>query len=233
MIIQEEDHLLNTSKQIHIKNQLGFEQETIYAHLPTTLHNDDNNSVKWLFEQGFVPDAIINYLILLGNDNAPKEIFTLPEAIEWFSLENISKESAPFDIDKLRFINREHLKMIDDKQLSSLFGFADPDIGKLTKLYLEEVSTIKELETKIKPIFTPKDFEGPWSKEMRVLETIIQNAPMFAKFNDFKAYCIKESGLKESDFNKVLRLLLTGAEDGPELSQIYPLIKAYLLEVAS
>ena len=68
---------------------------------------------------------------------------------------------------------------------------------------------------------------------MRTLEAVIQDAPMFSKFNDFQAYCIKESKLQESDFNTVLRLLLTGAENGPKLSHIYPLIKAYLLEVAS
>jgi len=48
---------------------------------------DDASSVKWLFEQGFIPDAIANYLILLGN-KAPTEIFTMPEALEWFKLEN-------------------------------------------------------------------------------------------------------------------------------------------------
>ena len=138
-----------------------------------------------------------------------------------------------FDLDKLRFINREHLKRLDDKLISTLFGFADADIGKLAKLYLEEVSTVKELELKIKPIFSPKNFEGAWTKEMRTLEALIQDAPMFTKFDDFKTYMIKESQLKESTFLKALRVLLTGAEEGPELSHIYPLIKAYLLEVAS
>ena len=45
---------------------------------------DDAGSVKWLFEQGFIPDAIANYLILLGNE-VPTEIFTMPEALDWFS----------------------------------------------------------------------------------------------------------------------------------------------------
>jgi len=233
MVIQDETHLNNTAKQIHIQNQLGYEQETHYAHLPMMLNTDDTYSVKWLFEQGFIPDAIINYLLLLSSDNAPQEIFTLPEAIAWFELENISKKHVTFDIDRLRFINREHLKRIEDKQLSTLFGFADADIGKLAKLYLEEVSTVRELEAKIKPIFSPKNFEDAWTKEMRTLEALIQDAPMFSKFEDFKTYIIKESGLKEREFTQALRLLLTGAEDGPELSHIYPFIKAYLLEVAS
>ena len=249
-ILQADDHLSNTAKQIHIKKQLGFDQETInktiYAHLPILLNTsgknmlnkkmlkqDDTSLVKWLFGEGFIPDAIINYLLLLGNSKVPEEIFTLPEAIEWFKLENISKSETIFDIDKMRFINAEHLRRMDDRQLSTLFGFADADIGKLAKIYLEEASTIKELIAKIKPIFAAKNFEGEWGEQMRKMEVIVQNAPMINDFDAFKTYMMKESGLKDENFLKPLRLLLTGAQHGPELSDIYPLIKPYLLEVAS
>jgi len=240
-IIRGEDHLSNTPRQKHIKMQLGYEEETTYAHLPIILDSegkkmskrDNASSVKWLFEQGFIPDAISNYLLLLGNTKAPKEIFTLPEAIEWFKLENISRSAAKFDIDKLRFINREHLKIMDDKKLSTLFGFADADIGKLAKIYLEEASTINELESKIRPVFSPKNFDNEWGEQMRTMEKLIQQAPMIDTFDAFKSYIMKESGLKGKNFFKPLRLLLTGAEHGPELSDIYPFIKSYLLEVAS
>lgn len=240
LIIRSEDHLSNTPKQKYIKTLLGYEQETDYAHLPIILNSegekmnmhDEASSIKWLFEQGFIPDAIANYLILLGN-KTPTEIFTIPEALEWFDLSKLSKSPVKFDIDKLRFINREHLKRLDDKLLSTLFGFADEKIGKLAKLYLEEASTINELESKIKPIFSPKNFEGEWGDQMQTLEEIIQNAPMINDFEEFKSYIMKESGLKGNNFFKPLRLLLTGAEHGPELSEVYPFIKPYLLEVAS
>ena len=240
-ILRGEDNLSNTAKQIHIKKQLGFDQETIYAHLPILLNTsdkkmlkqDDTSLVKWLFGEGFIPDAIINYLLLLGNSKAPEEIFTLPEAIEWFNIENISKSETIFDIDKLRFINAEHLKRMDDRQLSTLFGFADADIGKLAKIYLEEASTIKELIAKIKPIFAPKDFKGEWGEQMRIMEKVIQDAPMINTFDEFKSYIMKESGLTEKNFSKPFRILLTGAQHGPELSDVYPLIKSYLLEIAS
>jgi len=233
MIIREDDHLLDTAKQIHIKEQLGFDAEIRYAHIPVVSNCDDISSVKWLFEHGYIPDAIINYLLLLGNSKTPKEIFTLPEAIEWFNIKNISKSAAKFDIDKLRFINRKHLEMMDDKQLSTLFGFADADIGKLAKLYLKEVSTTKELEAKIRPIFSPKDFSGEWGEQMSMLAKLIADAPMIKEFDEFKIYMIKKSGSEEENFSKPLRYLLTGAKDGPELSEVYPLIKSYLLEVAS
>ena len=233
-IIRSENHLSNTPKQIHIKNALGYKKSIKYAHLPTVLNSNGKKiSVKSLFEEGFTPDAILNYLLLLGNSKAPKEIFTLPEAIEWFNLDTISKRSAKFDIDKLRFINREHLKMMDDRKLSTLFGFADTDIGKLAKLYLEEASTINELQAKIKPIFKPKNFEGEWGEQMRIIEKIIADAPAFETFNELKEHITKESGLKGKNLFNPLRILMTGAKNGPELSEIYPFIKSYILEVAS
>ena len=240
-IIRSEEHLSNTPKQKHIKMQLGYETETTYAHLPIIFNTDDKKmskhddtfSVKWMFKEGFIPDAIINYLLLLGHAKAPQEIFTFPEAIEWFKLENISRSAVKFDIDKLRFINREHLKLMDDKQLSTLFGFADADIGKLAKIYLEDVSTTKELEAKIGPIFAPKDFSSEWGNQMTIISKLIADAPMMNEFDDFKTYIMKESGLKGENFSKPLRYLLTGTGNGPDLSEIYPLIKPYLLEVAS
>ena len=240
LIINAEAQCHETAKQIYMKQLLGYEEECQYAHLPLILNaegeklqlDDDAGSVKWLFAQGFIPDAIANYLILLGSD-APKEIFTMPEALSWFKLENISKSAVTFDIEKLRFINKAHLKMMDDKTLSTLFGFADADIGKLAKLYLDEASTINELASKIKPFFAPKAFESEWGEQMRVLEKIIWELPMIDSFEEFRSTLMKESGLEEKNFTEALRLLLTGARQGPALSEIYPLIKPYLLEIAS
>lgn len=241
MIVREEDDPRNTPRQKHIKTQLGYEEETVYIDLPSILNHegekmtksDDTFLVKWLFQEGFIPDAIINYLLLWGNDKAPKEIFTLPEAIGWFDIHTITSATAKFDLEKMQYINRAHLTFIDDKKLSTLFGFADANIGKLAKLYLEEVSTTTELEAKILPIFSPKSFDGQWGKEMRIMADIIKDAPMISTYDDFEAHILKKSNLKASDMLKPLRYLLTASEEGPELSALYPLIKSYLLEVAS
>ncbi len=240
-VIRGEDHLSNTPKQIHIKRLLGYDEKTVYAHLPIILNKegkkmskrDNASSIKWLFQEGFIPDAIANYLLLLGYAKAPQEVFTLPDAIEWYDIREISKSPAKFDLDKLRFLNREHLKRMDDKKLSTVFGFADAAIGKLAKLYLEEASTIKELDAKIKPIFSPKSFDNEWGEEMRILQNAIEQAPYFEAFDDFKAYLNEKTQLKGKRFFKPLRMLLTGAEHGPELSDVYTHIKSYLLEVIS
>jgi len=232
-LILDKKHFLETARQMHIKEQLGFDAQMQYAHVASVSNCEDACLVQWLFEQGFIPDAIINYLLLLGNTQVPKEIFTLPDAIAWLKLANISNASAKFDLEKLRYINREHLKRIEDKQLSSLFGFADTEVGQLIKLYLEEASTINELALKIRPIFAPKVFEGAYAEEMKVMQKVIMDAPMIHTYEDFYTYVMDKSGLKSENSDIALRRLLTGAEQGPALSDIYPLIKSYLLEVAS
>lgn len=227
-IIRTEEHLYDTPKQIYIKQLLGYDTKSKYAHLPTL----EDISVKSLFAQGYIPDAIINYLLQLGY-KTPKDIFTLPEALEWFSLEDIAKNPATFDEEKLRFINREHIKMMDDRRLSMLFGFADVAIGQLAKSYLVEANTLNELDRKIKAIFAPKTFDGEWGEQMQLLRDIIFQAKPIASFDAFEKFLRQESKLTGENFSQPLRILLTGTDHGLELRDIYPHIKSYLLEIAS
>ena len=239
MIIRGEDHLTNTPKQMHIHKSLNYNSKIIYAHLPIILNEDkkkmskrnSSSSVKELLKSGFIPDAIINYLILIGNGKIKKEIFNLNEAIALFNLKDISKKSPQFDIDKLKFINREHIKLIDNLELSKLFNFSDINIGKLAKLYLEEADTINELNEKILSIFKPKDLDVKWSENMKVIAKIIFNNKTYETLEELKINITKESNLKGKNLFKPLRILLTGKENGPELNKIYPLIKSYLLKI--
>lgn len=239
IVIRGEDHVSNTPKQIHIRDSLRYTKEIKYVHLPIILNaqtgkkmskRDDASSVKWLIEQGFLPSAIANYLVLMGN-KTPSEIFTLEEAIEWFKIENISKSSAKFDIDKLRFINRKHIENLDDMRLSKILGFADSDIGKLGKLFLEEASTIKEIKEKIEPIFATKTTLEGFENEFKAIKECLQKAAYFDNYEDLKNYIVNETSLKGKNLFKPLRYILTGVENGPNLSDIYPLIKNYLGDI--
>lgn len=165
-IIRGEDHTSNTPKQILIRQSLEYDSEIKHAHLPIILNKDgkkmskreNESSVKWLLEQGFLPKAILNYLVLMGN-KTPKEIFSLEEAIDFFSLSNISKSPVRFDIDQLRYINREHLKNLNEKEMALLLESSDLSIGALGKIYLEEASTLNEIRDRIKKILSPKNTE--------------------------------------------------------------------------
>jgi glutamyl-tRNA synthetase len=238
-IIRGEDHLSNTPKQIHIRQSLGYDKEINYIHLPIILNldtgkkmskRDDASSVKWLIDEGFLPVAIANYLVLLGY-NPPKEIFTIEEAIKWFDISKISKAPAKFDINKLKFINREHLKLIDDMRLSKLIGYADEDIGKLAKIYIEECDTLNDIKLKINAIFRKKEMLEGFEEEFIKLQECLSKAPYIDDFNELKKYITEQTGLKGKQLFMPLRFALTGATNGPNLSDVYPLIKNYLGEI--
>jgi len=238
MVIRDEEYIEETPRQIAVRAALNYTKEIEYAHLPAVLNMDgkkldkdeETSNVKWLLEQGFLPAAIINYLLLIGNQ-PPEEIFTIEEALEWFELSKLSKSPATFDIEKLRFVNRQHLLNLDDVELSRYVGFADSDIGKLAKIYLKEVSTTKELREKVGAIFSEKVITDEYAESVSKIREVLKNAPFFDNFDDFKSYLAKESGLTEKELTKPLRLLLSGAEQGPDLGLIYPMIKNYLVEI--
>ena len=227
-VIRSAEHILNTAKQIFIRESLGYTKEINYIHLPTIL--DDVISVKSLIDEGFLPSAIANYLVLMGNET-PTEIFSLEEAISWFKIENISKNPARFDIDKLKFINKKHIEMLDDMRLSKILGFADTDIGKLGKIFLEEVNTIKEMKEKITPIFAEKTSCEGFEEEFGKLKNCLQKAPFFNDYEELKKYIFEQTNLKDENLLKPLEYILTGANDGVNISNIYPLIKNYLGEI--
>jgi len=229
IVIVGEEHISNSAKQEHIRESLSYDKKVKYAYI-TSILSDEIPSVKFLLEEGFLPEAISNYLILMGNET-PKEIFTLAEAREWFTLDTLSKDPIPFDIDELRHINREHLKALDPKELSRYVGFADIEIGELARIYLEEAATTKELKEKIAPIFSQRIIPESLSESAESIKSVIMGAPYFDKYDEFKNYIIKESGLKGEDYSKALRILLTNAQDGPDLAEIYKYLKNYIGEI--
>ncbi|WP_294967144.1 glutamate--tRNA ligase [Sulfurimonas sp.] len=229
LVIRNEEHLNNTPKQAHIRASLGYEKEIQYAHIPTLL-NDGTSNVKWLLEEGFLPSAISNYLISIGN-TTPQEIFNIEDAIEWFSLDNLSKSPARFSLDTLRDINKAHLNNMEATELSRYVGFADANIGELAKVYLEEASTTKELKSKIESIFSVKEIPKEFEEAAELITKTIKGAPHFKEYDEFQSYIMKKSGLKDENFSQALRCLLTGAQDGPDIAEIYKYIKNYIGEI--
>ena len=226
IVLRDEKFYSNSPKQEHVREMLNYDKKIVYAHLPSVL-DLETVSVKKLLEDGFLPDAIANYLISLGN-KTPKEIFNLKEAIEWLDFKNLDASPASFDFDKLKELNRKHLQNLDAKELSRYVGFADNSIGNLAKVYLNNVSTTKELREKIAPIFAPKEIASEYKEVTNILKEIIKNAPYFEEYKEFKNYLIKESGLDEKTMIHSLSLLLTGVEDGPEIADIYKYLKDYI-----
>lgn len=227
-IIRDEKYLNDTAKQIHIRKSLGYDKEISYTHIPA-LSNDDEYSVKDLIDAGFLPSAIANYLVLLGNET-PKEIFSLEEAIEWFDIKSLSNESIEFDIEKLKSINIKHLETLDDMRLSKILGFADTDIGKLAKYFLNEASTIKEIKSKIDSVFAAKSTLVGFEDEFVEIKVSLNGAPYFEEFNELKSFVKEKTNLDDEKVLKPLNYILTGDEN-INASEIYSFIKNYIGEI--
>jgi nondiscriminating glutamyl-tRNA synthetase len=126
-IIRGEEHLSNTPYQLMIIDALGYERPVAFAHMPLILAKDGSKMSKrkhpelnlMLYrEQGYLPEAVINYLALLGwNPGTSQEIFTLEELIKVFSFERVQHAGARFDWDKLNWINGEWIRRLDDNEL--------------------------------------------------------------------------------------------------------------------
>lgn len=236
-VIRGEDHVSNTPRQNLIRTALGYTEQIKYAHLPIILNKagqkmskrENSSSVKWLLESGYTPEAIANYLLLLGN-KTPCEIFTLDEAMKWFSIDKLSKSPAKFDEDKLAQINREHIKRASDERLKAL-GIPKP---ALARFYTQESSLIPEIKEKISAIYSKKQISDEWGENSRILkEKILEFKEFPETFKEFQSELSSKSGLKGKNFFMPLRLLLTGVEHGPELSELYALIKDDLREIVS
>ncbi|WP_024821987.1 MULTISPECIES: glutamate--tRNA ligase [Aminobacterium] len=120
-VIRGEDHISNTPKQLLIYKALGWE-EPQFAHLPMILGKDKKKlskrhgatSVYEYRDMGYMPNSVFNFLALLGwSVGDDKEVFSRQEAIDAFDLSRVNKRAAVFDMDKLNFINQEHLKELD------------------------------------------------------------------------------------------------------------------------
>ncbi len=116
-VIRGDDHLNNTPRQINILNALGAKPPE-YAHLPMILGEDGKRlskrhgavSVTQYQEDGYLPEALLNYLVRLGWSSGDREIFSLDEMIELFSLEGVNKAAATFNPEKLLWINEQYIK---------------------------------------------------------------------------------------------------------------------------
>lgn len=127
-VIRGEDHLSNTAKHLELFEALGVQPPT-YGHIPLILNPDGSKmskrdvgaSMTSYMEQGYLPEAVRNYLCLLGwSPKDDREKIATPEVIEKFSLSNINRKNAAFDLDKCTWLNAEYMKEVDDARFKRL-----------------------------------------------------------------------------------------------------------------
>ena len=124
-VIRGDDHVNNTPRQINIFRALG-QDVPVYAHLPTVLNEQGEKmskrsgakAVTQYAAEGYLPDAMVNYLARLGWSHGDDEIFSREQFVEWFNLDHLGKSAAQFDEAKLRWVNAQHLKAMANEALA-------------------------------------------------------------------------------------------------------------------
>ena len=106
-----------------------------------------------------------------------------------------------------------------------MLGFKGSIFGDLAKFFTQEASTLKEIKPKIDAIVSTKSTLKGYEEEIAVLKELFKVSSKFEEFDDLKSYMMEKSGLKGKKLFMPLRFVLTGCEHGPNLSEIYPLIK--------
>jgi len=135
VVIRGDDHLNNTPRQINILRALGQEPPK-YAHVPMILGDDGARlskrhgavSVMQYREEGFLPEALLNYLVRLGWSHGDQEIFSLDEMIELFDIDAVNKAASTFNTEKLLWLNQHYIKNSDPARIAHLLS---PHMGKL------------------------------------------------------------------------------------------------------
>ncbi|MDI6800247.1 MAG: glutamate--tRNA ligase [Actinomycetota bacterium] len=174
-VIRGEDHLTNTARHLLLFEALGH-QPPFFAHMPITLGADHTKlskrhgatSINEYAEQGYLASALINYLVLLGwSSPDAREIFTPEELIQLFSIGRISKSAAVFDIDKLNWINGQHIRALSADSFTRIVA------ERLTKAgYIKEINSIEN------KISLPKIAEAIQTSVVKLAD-VVESARMF------------------------------------------------------
>ena len=161
-VIRGDDHVNNTPRQINILKALGATVPQ-YAHLSMILGDDGQKlskrhgavSVMQYDEDGYLPEAVINYLARLGWSHGDEEVFSVAQFCQWFDLDHITPSAAQFNTEKLNWLNSHYLKLADNSRLVALVKprleargvkvGATPSLEAIVALYKERVATLNEL----------------------------------------------------------------------------------------
>ena len=184
-VVRGEDHLSNTPRQLLVLSALGGEPP-VYAHLPL-LHGPDGKplskrhgavSVQELRRGGYLPEAVRNYLALLGwGYDETTTLFSTDQLVERFGLERVSRSPAVFDVQKLRWINGQYLRRMSPGELAEhlrtymreqgLPGWDDPRLEAAAAAAQEKISTLDEFWNLVGFAFEPVQVDpAAWDKVM-------------------------------------------------------------------
>ena len=247
LVIRGEDHVSNTPKQINLYRALGYEVPE-FAHVPMILGDDGKRlskrhgatNVLDYRREGYLPPAILNYLVRLGWAHGDQEIFSIDEMLEFFRIDDVHSAASTFNTEKLRWLNQHYIKESTPEallpQLLPQFAALGVAVDEATVLraiphYQERAKTLKEMAEHMAWIFVaPQTFPADAAKKafkgaetarlLRDLQTRIAALDVVnaETLHDAIAACVEANGVGFGKVGQPARLAVTGGAPSPDLA---------------
>ncbi len=246
-VIRGDDHLSNTPKQIVIYNALGVKHPNFY-HVPMINNpegkklskRDGAMDVMDYKRLGYLPEALLNFLVRLGWSNKDQEIFSMSEMLELFDPKNINKSASAYNAEKLLWLNSEYIKATSNERLIEELKFFDLDLSNYSKkdeilnLSKQRANTLLELKKSILDIKNnPEEYEEAGVKKFvkddtsailkEYLELLANNKDSFSSVENLENLTkpfIEAKSLKFPQLFQPIRIALTGGTQAPSVYDI-------------
>ncbi len=247
-VIRGDDHVNNTPRQINLYRALGAELPH-FGHVPMILGADGQRlskrhgavNVMQYRDDGYLPDAMVNYLARLGWSHGDEEVFSRAQLVEWFDLEHVSKSPARWDPEKLKWMNGEYLKRISDVELAQMLHKVKPGVYRFLESVMDPIAMtaagrakfqlLEDHEGFLMAMATPGHPEEALAKEhlgeagRQVLAGLV---PKLTALPDWSAPAIsatlketiKAMGVKPPAVMMPFRVALTGLAQTPAIDAI-------------
>jgi glutamyl-tRNA synthetase len=250
-VIRGDDHLSNTPKQIVVYNALNFEIPTFY-HVPMILNpqgkklskRDGATDVMEYKSMGYLPEALLNFLIRLGWSHGDQELFSMDEMLEFFDPKDINRSASAYNAEKLLWINAQYIKELPFERIEEDLKFFGTDISQIEKKELlvnslrERAKTLKEFAQMVENIITPpteyvakavKKFVKEPSKEIlkNYLNHIKDKKESLQSEDEFEKVTkefLEENDLKLKDIAQLLRLSMVGSAVSPSIFAVLSVV---------
>jgi glutamyl-tRNA synthetase len=247
-VIRGDDHVNNTPRQIHIFRALGAALPE-FGHVPMILGADGERlskrhgavSVMQYRDEGYLPEALLNYLARLGWSHGDDELFSTRQFVEWFDLVHVSRSPAQFNPEKLAWLNQQYLKTADDARLTELVEpllrargaqpGGGPALARVVALLKDRAATLVQLADEAMLFYavevnpgTP-DWDETVGKALRMLKARLSTVTWErALLGEAIKEVVKSSGLKMPQVAMPLRRLVTGRTQTPSIDAVLELL---------
>ncbi len=246
-VIRGDDHVNNTPRQIHIFNALE-KPLPAFAHLPMILGGDGERlskrhgavSVTQYRDDGYLPEALLNYLARLGWSHGDDEIFSMRDLVQWFELQHVSGSPARFDPEKLKWLNQHYIKAAPDERLAGLVASElkkrtiplekGPPLALVISLLKDRAHTVLELADAAMLFysFDMKPLEERVPETLNALKLLREKlgavAWQRAEIGNAIKEVVKSSGLKMPQLAMPLRQIVTGRTQTPSIDAVLELL---------